>query len=83
MDKYTFVHTKSLDGELDTLGVGVKSGLSKAEAEASFRASVRDLMEEFYNNEFLHGKAFIHKHKALIIVEGVHHVVAITKEDEQ
>lgn len=80
MDKYTFVHTKCLDGELDQTGVEVKGGLSKAEAEGCFRADVKDLMEELYNNEFLNGKVYIHKYKALVKVEGVHHVVAIKKE---
>ena len=83
MDKYTFVHTECLDGELFSMGVEVKSGLSKAEAEGCFRATVKDLMEELYNNEFLNGKAYIHKFKALVRIEGVHHVVAITKENQQ
>ena len=80
MDKYTFVHTKCLDGELENIGVEVKSGLTKTEAEGCFRATVKDLMEELYNNEFLHGKAYIHKYKALVLIGAVHHVVAITKE---
>ena len=80
MDKYTFVHTKCLAGELDSMGVEVKGGLSKAEAEGCFRTTVKDLMEELYNNELLNGKVCIHKYKALVLIGGVHHVVAITKE---
>ena len=80
MDKYTFVHTKCLDGELDSTGVEVKSGLTKAEAEGCFRATVKDLMEELYNNEFLNGKAYIHNYKALVKIEGEHHVLAVTRE---
>ena len=83
MDKYTFVHTKCLDGELDSTGVEVKSGLTKAEAEGCFRADVKDLMEELYNNELLHGKTYIHNYKAIVLIGGVHHVVAITKENQQ
>ena len=80
MDKYTFVHTKCLAGELDTMGVEVKVGLSKADAEGCFRATVKDLMEELYNNELLNGNVRIHMYKALVLIGGVHHVVVITKE---
>lgn len=83
MDNYTFVHTKCLDGELNTMGIEVKSGLSKAEAAGCFRATVKDLMEELYNNELLHGKTYIHNNKAIVLIGGVHHVVAITKENQQ
>lgn len=80
MDKYKFVHTKCLAGELDTMGVEVKDGISKDEAEGCFRATVKDLMEELYNNELLNGKVCIHKYKALVLIGGVHHVVAVVKE---
>ncbi len=83
MDKYTFVHAKCLDGELDSTGVEVISGLTKAEAEGCFRATVKDLMEELYNNEFLHGKVYIRKFKALVKIEAVHHVVEIHHDVEK
>ena len=81
MDKYTFVHTRCLDGELEMTKVEVMSGLSRADAEGCFWDKVQTLMGELLDNEFLAGKVYIRDFKALVRIQGVHHVVAIIKED--
>ena len=80
MNKYTFVHTQCLDGELERTKVEAKGGLSKEYAIGCFRKAVQSLTDELMDNEYLNGKIYIRMFKAVVKIEGVHHVVAITKE---
>ena len=74
-----YIYTKCLE-KADDVQVEVKSNLSVAEANRMFYAKVHELIEEGLDNECLQVKADIHLNKALVKIEGVHHVVAINKE---
>ena len=80
MDKYTFVHTQCCDAEDGRIETKVRSGRSKEEAQGCCRVEVRELIYEVLANELFQSTIRIGSFKALVKIEGMHHVVAINKE---
>ena len=76
---YNVVYTKSLEHaddietrvwEYETLDLAIKL----------FNDQVNKLVAEVLENEFLHANSSIHRHKALIRIEGTHYCIAIVDD---
>ena len=74
----TYIYTKTLD---NADGVVAKSLNFENEDDAieCFNDKVKALVEEALSNEFLQFKMSMHKRKALVQIEGVHHCIAIVE----
>ena len=75
---YKVVYTKSLE-YADDIETRLWEYENLDSAVNLFNDQVNKLVAEVLENEFLQAKISIHKHKALIRIEGTHYCIAIVK----
>ena len=76
---YTYIYTKTLDNA-DGIVTKALDFEDEDDAIACFNDKVKALIEEALSNKFLQFKMSMHKRKALVQIEGVHHCVAMVKD---
>ena len=77
---YRVIYTKTLDHADDVIAESEVFEDEKS-AIAAFNDSVQSHISIMLNNELLNCKMSIHKHKALIKIEGTHYCIAIVKDN--
>ena len=76
---YNVVYTKSLE-HADDIETRLWEYEKLDSAVNLFNDQVNKLVAEVLENEFLQAKISIHKHKALIRIEGTHYCIAIVDD---
>ena len=76
---YNVVYTKSLE-YADDIETRVWEYENLDLAIKLFNDQVNKLVAEVLENEFLHANISIHRHKALIRIEGTHYCIAIVDD---
>lgn len=76
---YNVVYTKSLE-HADDIETRVWEYENLDLAINLFNDKVNKLVAEVLENEFLHANISIHRHKALIRIEGTHYCIAIVDD---
>ena len=76
---YNVVYTKSLE-HADDIETRVWEYENLNLAIELFNEQVNKLVAKVLENEFLHANISIHRHKALIRIEGTHYCIAIVDD---
>ena len=76
---YKMIYTRTLDNADEIIAESWEFQ-KKEDAIVLFNDSVSRLLKETFNNEFVHVDMNMHKHRALIKVESVHHCFAVVDD---
>lgn len=76
---YKMIYTRTLDSADEIIAESWEYQ-KKEDAIALFNERVSNLITKMLNNEFMYVNMNMHKHKALIKVESVHHCFAVVDD---
>ena len=76
---YKMIYTRTLDNADEIIAESWEYQ-KKEDAIEMFNERVSNLMKTMLNNEFMHVDMNMHKHRALIKVESVHHCFAVVDD---